>query len=242
MKRREFMTLVGGVTLGWPLAAQAQQRAMPVIGFLHGGPADPISNGPLVQPFRERLAQLGYVEGHNVAIEFRWAEGHYDRLPKLAADLVRRQVAVIAAFSSPAVQAAQAATATIPIVFETGNDPIKAGLVVSFNKPGGNATGINNLVEELQGGGDFRGYPVGEPPFSSPQFARSLRPGRLGWFQRRQSTRSPRTMRRRCWAPRPSGTGVGKRRPRTDNSAVWLGTLDGRMQPGSERSIPRPHN
>ena len=149
VRRRDFIIAIASLSATWPLAARAQQRTMPVIGFLHGGLADPISNGPLVQPFREGLAQLGYVEGRNIAIEFCWAEGHYDRLPKLAADLVRRQVAVIAAFSSPAVQAAQAATATIPIVFETGNDPIKAGLVVSFNRPGGNATGINNLVEEL---------------------------------------------------------------------------------------------
>ena len=151
MRRRDFISLIGGAAATWSSAVRSQQRAMPVIGFLHGGSADPKSNGPLVDPFREGLAQLGYVEGHNLAIEFRWAEGHYDRLPELAADLVRRQVAVIAAFSPPAVQAAQAATATIPIVFESGNDPIKAGLVVSFNQPGGNATGINILVEELLG-------------------------------------------------------------------------------------------
>jgi putative ABC transport system substrate-binding protein len=151
MRRRDFIRVIAGSSVAWPLAARAQQAAMPVIGFLHGGSADPNSNGPLVQPFREGLAQLGYLEGRNLAIEFRWAEGHYDRLPELAADLVRRQVVVIAAFSPPAVRAAQAATTTIPIVFESGNDPIKAGLVVSFNRPGGNATGINILVEELLG-------------------------------------------------------------------------------------------
>jgi putative ABC transport system substrate-binding protein len=114
MRRRDFIKAIVGAVIAWPFAARAQQPAMPVIGFLHGGSADPNSNGPLVQPFREGLAQFGYVEGRNLAIEFRWAEGHYGRLPELAADLVRRQVAVIAAFSPPAVQAAQAATSAIP--------------------------------------------------------------------------------------------------------------------------------
>jgi ABC-type uncharacterized transport system substrate-binding protein len=142
MKRREFITLVGGAA-AWPFVAYGQQTQTPVIGFLHAGSPDPTSNGPLVEPFREGLGKLGYVEGRNLTIEFRWAEGHYDRLADFAADLVRHQVAVIAAFSPPGAQAAKAATTTIPIVFESGNDPIKAGLVASFNRPGGNATGIN---------------------------------------------------------------------------------------------------
>jgi ABC-type uncharacterized transport system substrate-binding protein len=151
MRRRDFIKAIVGAIIARPFAAHSQQRAMPVIGFLHGGSADPKSNGPLVEPFREGLAQSGYIEGRNLVLEFRWAEGHYDRLTGLAADLVHREVAVIAAFSPPAVQAAKAATATIPIVFESGNDPIKAGLVASFNRPGGNATGINIAVEELLG-------------------------------------------------------------------------------------------
>lgn len=151
MRRRDFIKAIVAALIARPFAAHSQQRTMPVIGFLHGGSADPKANGPLVEPFREGLAQLGYLEGRNLAIEFRWAEGHYDRLTGFAADLVRRQVSVIAAFSPPAAQAAKAATATIPIVFESGNDPIKAGLVASFNRPGGNATGINIAVEELLG-------------------------------------------------------------------------------------------
>jgi ABC-type uncharacterized transport system substrate-binding protein len=150
MRRRDFIKATVYALVAWPFAARSQ-RAMPVVGFLHGGSADLKSNGPLVEPFREGLAQSGYIDGRNLVIEFCWAEGHYDRLADLAADLVRRDVAVIAAFSPPAVQAAKAATATIPIVFESGNDPIKAGLVASFNRPGGNATGINIAVEELLG-------------------------------------------------------------------------------------------
>jgi putative ABC transport system substrate-binding protein len=151
IRRREFVVTLISAAAAWPITVQAQQQTTRVIGFLHGGSADPKLNGPLVEPFREGLAQFGYAAGRNLLIEFRWAEGHYDRLTELAADLARRQVAVIAAFSPPAAQAAKAATAIIPIVFESGNDPIKAGLVASFNRPGGNATGINILVEELLG-------------------------------------------------------------------------------------------
>jgi len=146
MRRRELMFLLGGVAAAWPLGVRAQQNAMPVIGYLHFGSPN-LAPTPAV--FLQGLSETGFVEGQNVAIEYRWAEGHYDRLPGLAADLVGRKVDLIAAIGPPPARAAKSATSTIPIVFAVGTDPVADELVASLARPGGNLTGVTNLAVEL---------------------------------------------------------------------------------------------
>jgi putative tryptophan/tyrosine transport system substrate-binding protein len=147
IRRREFITLIGCGGSAWPLAAGAQPRPLPIVGFIHGGSADTLAH--LVVAFRNGLGEAGYVEGQNVTVEYHWLEGHYDRVPSLVADLIRRRVAVIVALDPLFAQAAKAATTTIPIVFGATQDPVKLGLVASLARPGGNLTGINFLSQEV---------------------------------------------------------------------------------------------
>jgi ABC-type uncharacterized transport system substrate-binding protein len=147
MQRREFITLLGSGAVAWPLSARAQQPALPVIGVL--GPWSREGFDPYLAAFRRGLSESGYVEGKRVAIEYRWAQGEYNRLPTLVADLIQRKVAVIVTGATPATRAAKAASTTVPIVFVIGADPVEVGIVASLNQPGGNVTGVSFLANSL---------------------------------------------------------------------------------------------
>jgi putative tryptophan/tyrosine transport system substrate-binding protein len=180
VRRRQFIAALGGASVAWPLAARAQQPAMPVIGFLHQGASEP--NQGFVAKFRQGLRENGYLDGSNVTIDFRWADGNYEKLPALAADLARRGVTMIFAAYRPAALAAKSATSSLPIVFASGSDPVEAGLVASLNRPGGNVTGVN-LFGGILGSKRLellRELDLSLPEIKSGRIDGAIRPGSAG--------------------------------------------------------------